>query len=85
MILSILFSNYVNGSKYITIMSISINITPIYLFLMSICLPGILQNIKLKGTIDYLKLIGSYIIPIVLIAIIPDIFYTFYRKHIYDI
>ncbi|WP_096635931.1 permease prefix domain 1-containing protein [Clostridium cochlearium] len=85
MILSILFSNYVNGSKYITIMSISINITPIYLFLMSICLPGILQNIKLKGTIDYLKLIGSYIIPIVLIAMIPDIFYTFYRKHIYDI
>lgn len=76
MILSILFSNYVNGSKYITIMSISINITPIYLFLMSICLPGILQNIKLKGTIDYLKLIGSYIIPIVLIAMIPDIFYT---------
>lgn len=78
MILSILFSNstYINGRKYITIMSISINITPIYLFLMCICLPGILQNIKLKSKIDYLKLIGSYIIPIVLIAMIPDVFYT---------
>lgn len=76
MVLSILFSNYINGSKYITIMSISINITPIYLFLMCICLPGILKNIKLKGSIGYLKLIGSYIIPIVLIAMIPDTFYT---------
>lgn len=46
MVLSILFSNYINGSKYITIMSMSINITPIYLFLMCICLPGILKNIK---------------------------------------
>lgn len=72
MFLSMLFGNIINGSIHAK----GIDFSYLYVFLICICLPSVLNGIKLKGFISYTKFIAIYLVPILLLGLIPNLIYT---------
>ncbi|WP_027624738.1 FtsW/RodA/SpoVE family cell cycle protein [Clostridium lundense] len=67
------FGSTINGVRiFIKIGSFSMNITSLYLFLMCIALPGVLEKIKLKKNKQIFYLIAVYAIPSFLIMLMPS-------------
>lgn len=67
------FGNAINGVRiFIQMGNFSANITPIYLFLMCIALPGVLEKVKAEKNKKIFYLIAVYAIPSFLIMIMPS-------------
>lgn len=67
------FGNSINGvRKFIQIGNINADVTSIYLFLMCITLPGVLEKIKEEKNKKIFYLIAVYAIPSFLIMIMPS-------------
>lgn len=77
LILQLLFNAPINGKYYFDFFFITIDLMPFSLILLVISLSGILQNLNLTNSHEFLKFLGIIIIPGVLFSFTKSMSYLF--------